>query len=128
MPERPAAGPKPRGGAPLEDTISLESQAPRYVSYLGQVKARIKRYWIFPPAARERHEAGQLTALFTLDRRGKLLGLSVEKSSGHERLDQAALEAVRGAAPYPGFPQHINLERLNIRARFDYRIRFVGVR
>ncbi|MBU2551856.1 MAG: TonB family protein [Proteobacteria bacterium] len=112
----------------LEDTISLESKAPQYVSYLGQVKARIKQYWIFPPAARQKQEAGQLTAFFTLDRGGSLLQVLVEKSSGRPHLDQAALEAVRRAAPYPEFPRHINLDRLNIRAHFDYRIRYIGVR
>jgi protein TonB len=113
---------------PEEETISLESKAPTYISYLSQVKGKIKRYWIFPPTAREKRQAGKLTTVFTLDHHGKLLGIFIEKSSGRPLLDQAALEAVRGAAPFPAFPEHIHLKRLNIRAHFDYRIRYIGVR
>lgn len=111
-----------------EDIISLESKAPKYLSYLGRVKAGIARHWIFPPAAREKRETGRLTAVFTLDRAGKLLKIVVEKSSGHPALDQSAIEALRGTVPFPPFPEHIKLKRLNIRAHFDYRIRYLTVK
>lgn len=125
--ELPAQSVSP-GADPDEETISLESKAPKYFSYLGLVKARIKRSWVFPPAARQKHLAGRLTAVFTLDRSGKLRRVTVERSSGHPLLDQAALAAVQRGAPYPGFPKHIDLERLNVRANFDYRIRYIGVK
>lgn len=129
----PAVNPVPTGqegpakGTPLpdEDTISLESKAPQYVSYLAKVKAAVKSRWIFPPAAREKRQTGRLTAMFTLDKSGSLVKIVVEESSHNEILDHAALEAVRGAAPFPRFPEHIMLERLNIRAHFDYRVRYV---
>jgi len=111
-----------------EETISLESRAPEYLSYLSQVKLRIKSRWIFPSEARDRYESGRLTLVFTLDRTGKLHRVVIESPSGRPVLDQAAIEAVRGADPFPTFPEHINLERLNIRAHFDYRIRVIKVR
>jgi len=111
-----------------EETISLESQAPEYLSYLSQVKVRIKSRWIFPAEARDRYESGRLTLVFTLDRTGKLHNIVVESPSGRPLLDHAAVEAVRGADPFPAFPEHINLQRLNIRAHFDYRIRVIKVR
>ena len=110
-----------------EETISLESKAPEYLSYLGQVKTRIYQHWIFPPLARQKRQTGQLTAVFTVDNQGQLQRIIVEESSGHPILDHAALEAVRGAAPFGPFPSHINLQRLNIRANFDYRIRYIKV-
>lgn len=122
------ASPDSPATSPEEDTISLESKAPKYLSYLGRVKAGIARHWIFPPAARENRETGRLTVVFTLDRAGKLLKIVVEKSSGHPALDQSALEALRGAVPFPPFPEHIKLKRLNIRAYFDYRIRYLIVK
>ncbi|MEW6264869.1 MAG: energy transducer TonB [Thermodesulfobacteriota bacterium] len=115
------------GPPPEEETISLESKAPEYVPYLARVKAAIKSHWLFPAQAREKRQIGRLTAVFTLDKTGRLLKIVVEESSGHEILDHAALEAVRGAAPFPPFPDHINLLRLNVRANFDYRIRYVKV-
>jgi protein TonB len=51
----------------------------------------------------------------------------VEQSSGLPILDHAAMEAVRGAAPFPPFPEHITLKRLSIVANFDYRIRYIKV-
>jgi protein TonB len=112
---------------PDEKVISLESKVPEYLSYLGQVKAAINNHWIFPPAARQQRTTGSLSAVFTLDRTGGLRRIVVESSSGHPILDHAALEAVRGAAPFPAFPEHIDLDHLNIRANFDYRIRYINV-
>jgi periplasmic protein TonB len=112
---------------PDEKIISLESQIPEYLSYLGQVKAAINNHWIFPPAARQQRATGNLSAVFTLDRSGELRRIVVESSSGHPILDHAALEAVRGAAPFAPFPEHIDLDHLNIRANFDYRIRYINV-
>ena len=112
---------------PDEKVISLESRIPEYLSYLGQVKAAINNHWIFPPAARQQRAVGNLSAVFTLDRTGQLRRIVVETSSGHPILDHAAMEAVRGAAPFPPFPAHIDLDHLNIRANFDYRIRYINV-
>jgi TonB family protein len=105
----------------------IESTAPKYLSYLAQVKAGVRNHWIFPPQAREKRATGRLTAVFTIDKTGKLLRIVVEESSGFPILDHAAMEAVRGASPFPPFPDHITLERLNIRAMFDYRIKYINV-
>jgi protein TonB len=115
------------GLPPEEETISIESTAPKYLSYLAQVKAGVRNHWIFPPQAREKRATGRLTAVFTIDKTGKLLRIVVEESSGFPILDHAAMEAVRGASPFPPFPDHITLERLNIRAMFDYRIKYINV-
>jgi protein TonB len=129
--------PLPQGDSPIpearpseldEDTISLESQAPEYLSYLAQIKAAVRAHWIFPPEAMKKKAHGRLTAVFTLDQTGELIRIMVEESSGHPILDHAAMEAVRGAAPFPPFPDHVQVKRLNIRANFDYRIKYVQVK
>lgn len=120
-------GSENQGAPPEEETISLESKAPEYLSYLGQIKVKVKRHWIFPPQARDNRQSGRLTALFTLDNNGELIKIVVEESSGHPILDHAAMEAVRGANPFEPFPDHIKLKRLNIRASFDYRIKYISV-
>ena len=126
--EGPEGGTEQPGTSFLEDTISLESKAPQYVTYLGRIKASVKQHWIFPPEARQRRQTGGLSAMFTLDKTGRLIRIVVEESSGNQILDHAALEAVRGASPFPPFPDHINLDRLNIKAKFDYRIKFVSIK
>ena len=132
IPPGPGMTPAPGGSEtpglpPEEDIISLESREPEYIDYLGKIKAMVKNHWIFPPEARQRRESGRLTAVFTVDNQGELLRIVVEESSGYSILDHAALEGVRGAAPFPPFPDHITLPRLNIRAHFDYRIKYVSV-
>ncbi|MBW2086850.1 MAG: energy transducer TonB [Deltaproteobacteria bacterium] len=111
-----------------EDTISLESKAPEYLSYMHQIKNRIKNHWIYPAGAQKNIAGGRLMAVFTLSSDGRLLRVVLDSSSGHAVLDEAALEALHRAAPYPGFPDHIKLKRLNIRAVFDYRFQYIGVK
>jgi len=111
----------------LEDTISLESKAPQYLSYLHQIKTRIRDHWTFPAEAREKRQGGMLTAVFTLNNSGQLVNVNIVSPSGHASLDQAAIEAIRLAAPYPTFPDHIKLKFLNIRAEFDYRFQYMQV-
>jgi protein TonB len=47
---------------------------------------------------------GKATLRFTLDRDGRVVDVSIEKSSGNSILDQEALAIVRRAAPFPKFP------------------------
>jgi protein TonB len=50
----------------------------------------------YPPMARRLGETGKVVLRVTLDERGSVARASVERSSGHPRLDEAALGAVRG--------------------------------
>ncbi len=111
-----------------EETISLESKSPLYLSYLHEVKNRIKNSWVLKAGNEILGRDGQLLIVFTLANNGRLLRVELDTSSGQAILDQAALTAVRQAVPYPAFPDHIKLKRLNIRAVFDYRFKYIGVR
>ena len=53
---------------------------------------------------------------------GELAGIKVIKSSGHPSLDQGTTDAILAASPFPPLPKHFQLDRLNIRARFHYRL------
>ncbi|MBW1709746.1 MAG: energy transducer TonB [Deltaproteobacteria bacterium] len=122
-----AADSASQNGLQEDDTISLESKAPEYLSYMHQIKVLVKNNWFFPANALKKSLSGRLVAVFTLNREGRLLRVVLDTSSGHDILDQAAMDALRRAAPYPGFPDHIKLKRLNIKAVFDYRFKYVGV-
>jgi len=115
------------GAEAAEDTISLESQTPKYFSYLQQIKTRIAGHWDLPAGPLPLDRGGRVTAVFTLGKGGELARVQLVSSSGRPALDEAALAAIRQAGPFPAFPEHIRLERLNIRAIFDYRIQRVGV-
>ncbi|MFP5382918.1 MAG: energy transducer TonB, partial [Gammaproteobacteria bacterium] len=63
-----------------------------------------ERGTVYPPEAREQGLEGNALAVFSLDRDGRILSLRLGKSSGVPVLDEAALETIRRAAPFPPPP------------------------
>ena len=118
---------KPAGEAdpPAEetqDTISLDTEDRRYVDYAQAVKERLSANWSYPQEARNQLIEGSLHVVFSLNKEGALTRLEISRSSGHEILDGEAAKAIRSASPFPPFPAHITVSRLNIEVDFDYRI------
>jgi len=103
-----------------EETISLDTKDKRYVSYAVSIKKEIMHNWRYPPEAREYLLEGDLLVVFSVGRGGELIQIKILKTSGHEILDMEAIRAIRKAAPFPPFSEHITASRLNIRANFDY--------
>ncbi len=114
--------PPPPADDPLEDTISLNTKDQRYVDYAGTIRNRLMENWTYPSEARELLIEGRLLLVFSLSRDGIMQSIQILDSSGREILDQEACRAVRSASPFPPFPEHIRVQRLNIRAVFDYRL------
>ncbi len=105
-----------------QDTISLDTTDKRYISYARLIKEEIGSQWSYPSAAREKLIEGKLILVFSLVRGGNLVGIDLLKHSGFSILDEEAVRAVRAAAPFPPFPEHVSVKRLNIEASFDYRM------
>jgi TonB family protein len=105
-----------------QETITLDTQDKRYVSYARAVKERIMHHWRYPPEARLNLMEGRLTVLFSLTRAGQMARVGILQPSGFPVLDQEAIRAIRAAAPFPAFPEHVTVGRLNIQASFDYRL------
>jgi TonB family protein len=117
-PEEPAVS--KTASEETQETISLDTDDKRYVTYAQAIKERIAGQWKYPQEARKKKLEGRLVALFSLDREGALTRMDITKSSGHEVLDREAERAVRSAAPFPPFPSTITVSRLNINVSFDY--------
>lgn len=105
-----------------EATVSLDSQELKYVSYLNKIKKKIEPKWHYPETAQEIGLQGKLALCFSIIRDGHLDRLELLNSSGHPLLDEGALKAVEGAAPYYPLPDRLKISRLNIMATFEYRI------
>jgi TonB family protein len=103
-----------------QETISLDTDDKRYVSYAQAIKERIAGQWKYPQEARKKKLEGRLVALFSLSREGALTRLDITESSGHDVFDREAERAIQSAAPFPPFPGHITVSRLNINVSFDY--------
>jgi TonB family protein len=117
-PEEPAAS--KTSSEETQDTISLDTDDKRYVTYAQAIKERIAGQWKYPQEAKKKKLEGRLVALFSLNREGALTRLDITQSSGHEVLDLEAERAVRSAAPFPPFPSTVTVGRLNINVSFDY--------
>jgi TonB family protein len=117
-PEEPAAS--KTSSEETQDTISLDTDDKRYVTYAQAIKEKIAGQWKYPQEARKKKLEGRLVALFSLDREGALTRMEITKSSGHEVLDREAERAIRSAAPFPPFPSTVTVSRLNINVSFDY--------
>lgn len=100
----PAASGRP-DGQPTPRTIGGSEDAVKV--FLAQVRQRIDRYKNYPYAARRRLETGRVTVRFVIRPDGSIDGLQVIKKSASSLLDEAALKAVRDAAPFPGFPRDV---------------------
>lgn len=108
--------------ADREATVALDSEELRYVSYLSTIKKKIEPFWEYPDAAQAVGLQGKLALYFSIVRDGRLDRLELISSSGHTLLDEQALKAIRGAAPYYPLPDRLQISRLNIHATFEYRM------
>ncbi len=73
--------------------------------YLDLVRIRIESRKKYPGSARREYREGRVTLRFTVLTNGELDGIRIVKSSRDRRLDSAAKQAVRDAAPFPPPPR-----------------------
>jgi protein TonB len=100
----PVAAPAGGGQLPL-GTEEVPLAGFDWGPYWREVRQRIEARKDYPAAARRHGLEGRVNIDFIIDPQGRLLTASVNKSSGYEELDQAAIKAVQRAAPYPVPPQ-----------------------
>ena len=103
-----------------EETVSLNTRKVRYAAYFSRLKERVEHGWGYPAQARKEHLSGHASLVFTIHRNGHLLDVRVLRSSGAAILDASAVRAVKNAAPFAPFPKDWSLEKLHIRATFEY--------
>ncbi len=73
-------------------------------NYPGKVRARLTRALRYPSEARRGGIKGDAQVRFTVRADGQVASISLARSTGSPILDEAALEAVRRAAPFPKIP------------------------
>ena len=71
--------------------------------YNSLVFGHLQRYKRYPDGAG--NAGGTVVLHFALNRAGGVISSSISRSSGNAALDQAALEMVRRANPFPAFPE-----------------------
>jgi protein TonB len=79
--------------------------------YRTRIRQAVDAHKHYPRMARRLGEEGRVVVAFTVEADGRLAEVRVVESSGSELLDEAALQAVRDAAPFPPFPAGIDRQR-----------------
>lgn len=114
----PVKEPAPVKEQPAKTVITEGTYFP-YVWYLKIVERKVDESWVTHGVDISGKRADPVVR-FSIARDGSVFGLTMERSSGSQPLDQTAVEAVRGAAPFPPLPDDYKEEFLVLHFGFSY--------
>ncbi len=103
-------------------TLQLNTSEFKYQRYLLAMKDAIERRWDYPAMAAANGWQGILRIDFTINKDGTIRNIKVLKSSDYPVLDDAAVTAIKLAAPFPPFPANFQIKEINIKGTFEYDI------
>ncbi len=107
----------PKKIEPSENDIS--NALGQYGNTLGRAIAKHKSY---PKIAQMRGWQGECLLDLKIDSSGNVISASVKQSSGHESLDNQALEMVRKASPFPAPPEALRGRSFNITVPVSFKL------
>jgi protein TonB len=129
--DRPNAGPASRSPAAVSSLAgragaggAAETGGRATVSsYEARVLAHLSRHRIYPPEAQRDGISGISTVRFALAADGHVISAALARGSGASLLDQAAVDMVHRASPFPPIPPEVGRARMDFAApiRFDLR-------
>ena len=102
------AGPGPAGGLPAAEIAAIQN------NYFAILNAHLARHKEYPPHARSRSQEGVVMLYFAMDANGRITAARVERTSGHELLDQAAVDMAWRAQPLPPIPPELGRSSLEL--------------
>ena len=88
-------------------SLKLQNPVVQFTSakeYFEMLNLRIHSFKKYPEFAKSRHIEGRVKIQFMLAEDGSILNLKINKSSRNKSLDNAALEAIKKASPFPRPP------------------------
>ncbi|MFO7715273.1 energy transducer TonB [Desulfosarcina sp.] len=91
-------------------------------TYFDIIRSRINSHKSYPLSARQRKEEGAVTVRFTLSADGWVASADVIEGTSSVALRQAALEAVRQAAPFPVIPASMAKREITIRLTIHFEL------
>lgn len=91
--------------------------------YDAELRKKIMGKQTYPAFARAANLEGVTKIRFVLKRDGTLVTSEIEESSGHKSLDNAALQSVKRAAPFPPFPIAQKGDELSITVPIVFELR-----
>jgi len=82
---------------------------------------RIEALKQYPIDARLKHAEGRVVVRIVIQEDGQILSATIAKSSGHDILDQAALETIRKASPIM-LTQPLEKSQITIQVPLSYQL------
>ncbi len=107
-----------------EIVIPLNTRRFAYFEYFTGIKRGVENTWAYPYEAMNSGAGGSTVLRFTLLRSGGLEEVRVISTAGMAVLDNAAVVAVKNAAPFAPFPAGLDKEKIHIVATFTYQSSF----
>jgi protein TonB len=103
---------------PSTPSLSIEQWSPELIedtsdefvtpaSYLEMVRLKIERHKKYPETATAKRVQGRVRVKFVITLEGGIREPRIAESSQHTALDEAALQAVKSAAPFPKPPRSL---------------------
>lgn len=90
--------------------------------YLNLVRQQIDQHKRYPLFARKKHIEGLVGLKFVISRDGSVKGIHVVQSSRYSVLDEAAVDAVKNANPFPPFPKEIKISLLTVEVPVSFQL------
>ncbi len=103
-----------------ESTVTFDAKEFKYYGYMERLKEKIEGIWRYPSDAALRGIYGDLYISFTIKKDGSLGSVELLRTSGHRSLDEAAMRALKDAAPYWPLPEEWGRDGFTITGHFIY--------
>lgn len=103
-----------------KSTVTFDAKEFKYYGYMQRLKEKIEGIWQYPSDAAKRGIYGDLYISFTIKKNGTLGSVELVRTSGYKDLDDAAIKALKEAAPFWPLPEDWKKEGLTITGHFVY--------
>jgi protein TonB len=108
-------------GSGSSSTAPAWAQSAR-VQYESVLYGWINRHKLYPMLAQRRGLEGSAAVRVRIDRDGRVIDRSLDRSTGQPLLDEAALDIVRRASPFPKVPPEYSGSTFEFVAPIEYRL------
>lgn len=91
--------------------------------YAGVIEGWLKKNTHYPRAARLAGQEGEVVVRFVINRGGKVQFIEIEAESGFPLLDREAREMIERGDPFPGMPDDMSGQELEVRVPVSFNVR-----
>jgi protein TonB len=120
----PAAPPAETAATPPPPAAAAAPVARRPpASYVGSLLAALERHKTYPQSARSRRAEGTAVLRFAMRRSGHVVAWRIERSTGHDDLDDAVEQMIRSASPLPAPPEELPGDPVEMVVPVRFRLR-----